>query len=296
MEYTISALLKKADDLVEQFEYDGAERFYEKALQMEPNNTTILDSYAYVKLELDKLEDAQQLFKRSIELSPNENHVKYMSFAQTLQGSDALSCFAKGIELMYQEIKNLENQNEFEKLIGLKREISVGLSSMAEIYLTDACFEDCAESECERLLQEALSIDPSNPDPLQTLASVRLSQHRSEDALQLLNKSFEIWKDSEEMPSYELRHSTAKLFLEMEQFDSAIDIWEILLLEDDSFAEVHYFLGLAYRTTDPKTSLECLNKAKDLLIQSKCDDVKLMQEINLIISEVEVESSMQIDL
>jgi cytochrome c-type biogenesis protein CcmH/NrfG len=57
-------------------------------------------------------------------------------------------------------------------------------------------FEENAESECERLLQEALKVDPMNPDPLQTLASVRLSQQNPKEALELLNKSYELWREA----------------------------------------------------------------------------------------------------
>jgi len=56
-------------------------------------------------------------------------------------------------------------------------------------------FEPEAEKTCEDLLLAALQIDPGNPEALQTLASVRMSQQRTEDATQCLEQSWAAWKD-----------------------------------------------------------------------------------------------------
>lgn len=62
--------------------------------------------------------------------------------------------------------------------------------------LTYHCsFEPEAEKTCEDLLNAALQADPGNPEALQTLASVRLSQQRPEDAKECLEKSWTGWKD-----------------------------------------------------------------------------------------------------
>jgi cytochrome c-type biogenesis protein CcmH/NrfG len=54
-------------------------------------------------------------------------------------------------------------------------------------------FEPDAEQKCEAYLEQALKIDPNSVEAYQTLASVRLSQQRPDDAKQALEKSIELW-------------------------------------------------------------------------------------------------------
>lgn len=56
-------------------------------------------------------------------------------------------------------------------------------------------FEPEAEKTCEDLLNLALQTDPDNSEALQTLASVRMSQQRPDDAKQVLEKAWGLWKD-----------------------------------------------------------------------------------------------------
>lgn len=65
-------------------------------------------------------------------------------------------------------------------------------------------------------------------------------------------------------PAMEFCHNTAKMFIELEQDKSAVDIWESLLEVDDNIAEIHYHLGLAYRFISTSASKECLTKAKQV--------------------------------
>lgn len=58
-----------------------------------------------------------------------------------------------------------------------------------------ASFEEEAESSCDRLALLALRTDPNSSEALQTLASVRLSQKRPDEALQLAEQAWGQWKD-----------------------------------------------------------------------------------------------------
>lgn len=64
----------------------------------------------------------------------------------------------------------------------LRKLIAKAHCSVAEIFLTDLCFEECAEQNCEREVGLALQTDPQSLDGLQTLASLRLSQSRRAEA------------------------------------------------------------------------------------------------------------------
>jgi cytochrome c-type biogenesis protein CcmH/NrfG len=61
------------------------------------------------------------------------------------------------------------------------------------LYLSS--FDPAAESNCEELLKSALQVDPENTEALQTLASVRMSQQRPEEAKEILEKAWSSWKD-----------------------------------------------------------------------------------------------------
>ena len=52
-----------------------------------------------------------------------------------------------------------------------------------------------AEKTCERLIDLALETDENNVEALQTLASVRLSQQRPDEASQCLERAWGGWKD-----------------------------------------------------------------------------------------------------
>lgn len=58
-----------------------------------------------------------------------------------------------------------------------------------------ASFDPAAERKCEELIDLALKTDPENVEALQTLASVRLSQQRPDDAKICLEKAWIGWKD-----------------------------------------------------------------------------------------------------
>jgi tetratricopeptide (TPR) repeat protein len=124
---------------------------------------------------------------------------------------------------------------------------------------------------CEKFVSEALKNDPqsTHPEALMTLASLRMSQQKPEDALQAMNKCYDIFKDEEiyeKRPPFEFRHNAAKIFMELNEHLKATEIWESLLEEDDTIAEVYYHLGLAYRPLSSKSSLECLAKSKEVII------------------------------
>jgi hypothetical protein len=48
-------------------------------------------------------------------------------------------------------------------------------------------YEECAEVNCEKEVQDALTVDPDSLDGLQTLATLRLSQNRRMEACQTID-------------------------------------------------------------------------------------------------------------
>jgi predicted Zn-dependent protease len=108
-------------------------------------------------------------------------------------------------------------------------------------------WEEDAEARCEALITEALLITPEAPEVLQTLASIRISQLRTEDAQAALTRSMALWKDlapeDPKVPDFALRISLARLLMEVTMEFEALEVLERLILEDDQSVEAYYLGG-----------------------------------------------------
>lgn len=97
------------------------------------------------------------------------------------------------------------------------------------------------------MVTEALLVAPHTPEPFQTLASVRISQLRLEEAKTALARSMEQWKDlppeDPGVPDFPTRISLARLLMEAEMEEDALDVLERLVNEDDSSVEAWYLGG-----------------------------------------------------
>ncbi|CAH7668671.1 hypothetical protein BY996DRAFT_8553189, partial [Phakopsora pachyrhizi] len=78
----------------------------------------------------------------------------------------------------------------------IRRNCSGALVEMTEIYLMDLCFEPEAEKKCLSYLEMASELDPTNPESLQTLASVRISQSNIKEATKALRLALSLWSNN----------------------------------------------------------------------------------------------------
>jgi len=74
----------------------------------------------------------------------------------------------------------------------VRRQLCGGYCSVAELYLTDLCFEENAEQNCESALEAALKLDDptSSPDAVQAMANLRLSQCRGFEAVAFMLEAY----------------------------------------------------------------------------------------------------------
>ncbi|KAL5042205.1 hypothetical protein BDW71DRAFT_200773 [Aspergillus fruticulosus] len=104
-----------------------------------------------------------------------------------------------------------------------------------------------AEARCESLITEALLVQPSSPEVLQTLASIRISQLREDDAQAALSRSLELWKnlppEDPHVPDFPTRISLSRLLMEVSMLLEALEVLERLILEDDQSVEAWYLGG-----------------------------------------------------
>lgn len=108
-------------------------------------------------------------------------------------------------------------------------------------------WEEDAENRCESLIMEALVVNPNAPEVLQTLASIRISQLRAEEARSALSRSMELWKDlppeDPTVPEFAIRISLSRLLMEVSMELEALEVLERLILEDDQSVEAWYLGG-----------------------------------------------------
>lgn len=112
----------------------------------------------------------------------------------------------------------------------------------------DYSWNDDAEQRAEALVTEACMVAPDTPEPLQTLASVRLSQEKLEDARAALTRSLGLWsdlgpEDAAQIPDFPTRISLARLLMEAEMEEQALEVLERLIAEDDHSVEAWYLGG-----------------------------------------------------
>ncbi|KUI66432.1 putative assembly chaperone of rpl4 [Cytospora mali] len=137
-----------------------------------------------------------------------------------------------------------------------KHKLSETLCAVAEVYMTDLSWEEDAEARCEALVTEATMLAPELPDSWQTVANVRVSQDRREDAVAALERSMALWSDLEPedpgVPAFPSRVGLTRLLMECELEQRALEVCERLVLEDDTSVEAWYLGGFANYTIGEK--------------------------------------------
>ncbi|XP_061101193.1 uncharacterized protein si:dkey-12j5.1 isoform X3 [Conger conger] len=326
--YTTEQLLEKTEECIDNFNFEMAQMFCQRALDIEPTNLKILDMLGNVCAELGNVEKAKQAFLKAVELSPEEGHSKYMYLGQIHTGVEAVQYFSKGIEVMLNTLEERTHSAEGAaaasdhdaELTG--KDVSVAFCSVAEIFFTDLCMEEGAADKCKEAIERALQYDPDNPEAMQLMASYLFSieniQEGSvfQEGREFLMRSVALWlpgqrsraepcgqeedEDDEEhqqsgIPPYESRITTAKLLVEAEEYETASEVLEGLLEEDDEVVQVWYLLGWACylqveKSEEPDTFKDSartyLTKAKKLYMKLGCDDAAMLEHTQQLLGEL----------
>lgn len=219
-----------------------------------------------IHVELGDIEAARAYFLRAAEIdvdgSINEANggggEKFLWLAQLSEegGLDSVRWYEKGAKALRERIQEILDNPKLaaselgqEMLEEKRRKLATTLCGVVEVFMTDLSWEEDAEQRCEGLVTEATLVAGDAAEPWQTLASVRISQSRMDDAGQALKRSMEIWKDLQaedrKVPDFPTRVSLARLLMETEMEDEAIEVLERLVGEDDTAVEVWYLGGWA---------------------------------------------------
>ncbi|KAF4324191.1 hypothetical protein BBO99_00000114 [Phytophthora kernoviae] len=270
--YIGAAGVAKAEALVDQCQPELAVQFFEKALLQEPRNPSLLDSIGELSTELDNPERALTAFQQSVALAPAQNPSKYFYLAQLVTGEEAEHYTTQGIIHLKQELQQHTDPTTSAAL-AIKKQICDAFCSLGELYMTDMCDHEEAETRCENYFQEAMKFDVGLPEPTQALANLRLVQQNKEAADGLLEETYRRINencDENSLPSLEFRTATGKMLIEVERYEEASDLLEGVMQEDDENAELWFLVGTCYRAMDDlPNALEFFEKCRSMLKKLK---------------------------
>lgn len=261
-------LLEEAAQLLERSQPDAALELATNALVQlksrltEDNLSTCLPALnllGEINVELGDVEAAREYFEQAAQIDedgliPEDQGggaEKFLWLAQLSEegGADSVQWFEKGAEVLRNDVVSVLEAGGAKKLLEEKKaKLATALCAIAEVYMTDLSWDDAqAEEVCNRVMEEAIRIAPDSPETLQTLASVRISQAKKEEARSHLTKSMSLWNhlspEDPRIPDFPTRISLARLLMEADMEDEAIEVIERLVQEDDTSVEAWYLGG-----------------------------------------------------
>ena len=259
-------LLLEATTTLQQGDIIGAAKLATQALGLcdieSEEALPALNLLGEINVELGDIDAASQYFSQAVAIDKDGTisedlgggAEKFLWLAQLSEegGQDSVGWFEKGAMALRTQIqalserKNLDSESQA-TLEEKRRKLAVALCGIVEVYMTDLSWEEDAEQKCEALVTEATRIAPEFAEPWQTLANVRISQSRLEDAQVALKRSLDLWRDlppeNDVVPDFPTRVSLARLLLESDMDVEAIEVLERLVSDDDSSVEVWYLGG-----------------------------------------------------
>ncbi len=221
-----------------------------------------------IHVELGDIDEARRYFLQAVEADeddtlPDETSggpEKFLWLAQLSEdgGQDSVTWYERGAAALRKQIQtltdglaNLPQTRDLQEAVisEKKRKLADALCAVVEVYMTDLSWEEDAEQRCEALVTEACLMAPDMPETWQTVANVRISQARAEDARAALDRSLDLWKDlppdDPAIPPFPTRVSLVRLLAEVAMEETAYEVADRMLQEDDTSVEVAYLGGFA---------------------------------------------------
>ncbi|KAF1738872.1 putative assembly chaperone of rpl4 [Beauveria bassiana] len=262
------ALLDDAETLFEVGNIEEAISLADKALATTGEGGDFelraVNLLALLHIEDGEVEEARSFFQRAANIDKNgemDEKVgggpeKFLFLAELSEegGQDTVEWFDRGATALRKQIQNLDsisNKTPEQQAAYDDKQKKLGgvLCAVAEVYMTDLSWEEDAEQRCEALITEAMMIAPGSSETWQTVANVRISQERNDEARTALKRSLELWQDlapeDPAVPDFSTRIALARLLLETEMMEDALVVLERLVTDDDESIEAWYLGGWA---------------------------------------------------
>ena len=257
--------LVKIKQLIDSCEYNQAQKILENLYKTNENNIEIIDLLSDVYFNQDNIEQAKKLIKKRINLSPNTNPEKYMTYGQIINNpEESVKYYNYAISLFKQQLNENPNNND------LKESIASGLASIASLYMTtDLCDKPNAEEICENSIREGLNISNNNIDILLQLSNLRILRKRDDEAKNALNKIMNeinvIDITDEKFPDHDVLLNIANNYAEINMYVEAIKILNILVKIDDEDLNCWYLIAFDnYQIRNFKEAYDIVLKIFDI--------------------------------
>jgi len=272
-------LLAKATALLEVGDPESAAKAatiaYENIGEKGRQAGAALSLLGQIHVELGEIDKAREFFITAVKvdedgLLPEDvggGPEKFLWLAQLSDegGRDSVTWFERGAAALRAQIQTLTDKlaslpltrRENEAIIDEKsRKLGETLCAVTEVYMTDLSWEEDAEQRCEALITEATMLTPEVAATWQTVANVRISQNRLDEAKEALKRSLGLWIDlspeDPTIPDFPTRVSLVRLLIEVGMEKEAIEVSEILISEDDRSVEAWYLGGYGRYTLGEK--------------------------------------------
>jgi tetratricopeptide (TPR) repeat protein len=227
-----------------------------------------LSLLGHIHVELGEIDTARAFFAAAVKVDEDGSlsedlgggPEKFLWLAQLSEegGQDSVSWFERGAAALRAQIQTLTESLESRPLTRDAQEVVIAekrkrlaetLCAVVEVYMTDLSWETNAEQRCEALITEATMLAPESAETWQTVANVRISQTRTDEAQQALKRSLRLWADLEPedpaVPPFPTRVSLIRLLIEVDMEKQAMEVTDRLIDEDDRSVEVLYLGGYA---------------------------------------------------
>lgn len=183
------------------------------------NNPLFLQTLGEAYLENSDVESAYGVLSKACELDPvaQEGIEKFFHLGQIIGGENGVQLLEVGIaklinqaqilQLLSQgELQNDENLDTSVKILlqayGTEEKIgeyiisklTQGIAAIVEIWMTDLCMLPQAESECEKWTSTLSDMCYENPETHSIIASVRISQERTDEAIKEIQISWDLFQ------------------------------------------------------------------------------------------------------
>ncbi len=292
-----NAHLQSARAHIDRLEWSDAQDSVSKSLQSSPDYAPSYELLGEILVEQGDSRNAIIAFQKAIELDQtpgilsNSSHAKgsveeagyskYLWMAQLSEegGEQSLQYYQSGIDILTRLVasafsSSCSSSTKSASDDGLKTKLASAYCGMAELYMTDLCMTDRAEQNCDMYVTRALLTDENSVEALQTLASMRLSQNRTEEAKTALLRSLDLWylpleheqEDTNAIkrvvdgkkPAYASRMSLVRLLLESGLDEEAISVLQTLADEDEEMVDLWYLYGWAcyLRAKSPESDVK----------------------------------------
>ena len=193
-----------------------------KALQMRSEAFLEMSLFDHAK------NDLVRLFELEI-ASPSQKIYAALSLSQLHNGEESLEFYNKA--LFFISRNDVEYRDEL---------IASVWTSVAELYMTDLCEENDAESKCREAISLALSSVPMHFDANRVAAEFSIIVGKIEDAKLYVSKL-----ENYEQASYDSVTGLVKLYIELEMYIDALQVVDYLIQLDDEVLEVWYLAALS---------------------------------------------------